>query len=293
MSKLRRIAVIASAVALVLTGCSSDPETSTAPAPEQAYPNWPAALDDFRFRWSAEPGIDLLTGPAVPIRAYLEGRRVAEFTAGTDSHLPTEYESYPGFRNAVTQPSGTPFDGPYPVEVWDAHPELTMAVGEQIHGSEYFHLLQLEPIDGGHRAYVCDGRYNIFYRRGEEKTYQTVDGAASGKYDYVNIWRVEVHSEKALPNRPPQRGPNPAPVDDVFGAVKILASNKARWGGLEGQPAVDARSRDEDRISEENHRRCLDRMPDSRRDMGILAASRPAEPPALEPAVPGWPARAS
>lgn len=112
MSKLRRLAVVACVVALALAGCASDAQTSTAAAPEQ-YPNWPAALEDFRFRWSAEPGIDLLTGAAVAIRAYLEGRRVAEFTAGTDSRLPTEYESYPGFRNAVTRPTGIPWDGPY------------------------------------------------------------------------------------------------------------------------------------------------------------------------------------
>ncbi len=99
--------------------------------------------------------------------------------------------------------------------------------------------------------------------------------------------------EGALPEREPQRGPNPASADDVFGAVKVFASDKASFGGFEGQPYPDARSRDEGRISEENHRRCLDRMPDSLHDMKMIAGQRPVEPPPFELAVPGWPTQAS
>jgi hypothetical protein len=66
VSKLRRIAVVGCAVALALAGCSSEPAPSVPAAPEPTYPNWPTTLDDFRFRWTAEPGIDLLTGAAGP-----------------------------------------------------------------------------------------------------------------------------------------------------------------------------------------------------------------------------------
>jgi hypothetical protein len=291
VSKLRRITVVVCAVALVLAGCSSAPGSSEAAAPEPTYPNWPASLDNFRFRWTAEPGIDLLTGAAVPIRAYLEGRRVAEFTAGTDSFVPSEFETYPGFRNAVTPPDGTPWDGPSPVEVWDAYPELTRYTGQVMYGNEYFHLLELAPIDGGYRAYVCDGRYNTFIKSRDEKSFQTTEGTSSEKFDYVFIWRVEVRHGGELPKRAPQRGPNPAPADDVFGAVKITASSKARWGGFER--AGSGGDRNASRVANQNHRRCLDRMPDSLHDMGLIAASTPTEPPAFEPAVPGWPAQAS
>lgn len=48
-----------------------------------------------------------------------------------------------------------------------AHPELILPVWEQVYGNEYLHLLQLEPVCGGHRAYVYDGPYNIFTKRGD------------------------------------------------------------------------------------------------------------------------------
>lgn len=286
------IAAVVCAVALVCAGCSADPEPSGPPAPGQTYPNWPATLDSFRFRWTAEPGIDLLTGAAVPIRAYLEGRRVAEFTAGTGSSLPTQFESYPGFGSTVKRPTGLPWKGPDPVEVWDAYPDARIDIaGKQLFGNEYFHLLQLDPIDGGYRAYVCDGRYNLFVKKAKGNAYETTEGVGFGKFDYIFVWRVEVRNHRELPERGPQRGPNPAPADDVFDGAQILAGNKARWGGFEGVPNTGA-DPSESRTSAENHRRCLDKMPDSPHDMGIIAASRPTEPPAFEPAVPGWPAQA-
>lgn len=285
------MSVAACVLVLALSGCSSEPRNA-APAARAAYPNWPPTLTDFRFRWTAEPGIDLLSGAAVPIRAYMESRKVAEFTAVGGNRYPTEFESYPGFRNAVRRPTGTPMQGPDPVEVWYAYPRLDNDVARRpLHGNEYFHLLELEPIDEGYRAYVCDGRYGVFTKRGDEKTYEWLYLPDTGKYDYVHIWRVEVHHPGDLPRRAPQRGPNPAPVEDVFGAVKVFASDRASWGGLEGQPFTDARSRDENRISEENHRRCLDRLPDSLHDMGVIAAQRPVDAPAVGPAVPGWPAQ--
>ena len=33
------------------------------------------------------------------------------------------------------------------------------------YGNEFFHILELTPIESGYRAYVCDGLYNI-YREG-------------------------------------------------------------------------------------------------------------------------------
>lgn len=49
---------------------------------------------DLRIRWSAEPGIDLLTGPAVIVRAYRESYVVGGLMAN-----PAYY--YPGFEHAV------------------------------------------------------------------------------------------------------------------------------------------------------------------------------------------------
>jgi hypothetical protein len=60
-------------------------------------------LNDFSMAWSAEPGIDLTEGPAVPVRAHMESYLLAWVT-GDDRYL------YPGFAKAVdpNQPFTTP-----------------------------------------------------------------------------------------------------------------------------------------------------------------------------------------
>jgi hypothetical protein len=44
-------------------------------------------LSEQRYQWTASPGIDLVTGPAVPIRAYMESRMDAQ-TMGAFSSSP-------------------------------------------------------------------------------------------------------------------------------------------------------------------------------------------------------------
>ncbi|BCI54527.1 hypothetical protein NIIDNTM18_38050 [Mycolicibacterium litorale] len=67
------------------------------------------------------------------------------------------------------------------MEVWDAYPDYEPDLaGQRIFGNEYFHLLELQPIDGGYRAYVCDGRYNLFVEKKGETTYQTTEGTFFG-----------------------------------------------------------------------------------------------------------------
>lgn len=60
-------------------------------------PHWPSILDGLRFRWSAADGIDLTTGIAVPVRAYVESHKLIEKTY-------TMQAGYPGFDRAVLGP---------------------------------------------------------------------------------------------------------------------------------------------------------------------------------------------
>jgi len=65
MKVIRCISVVA---LVALGGCGAPaeaptPETSSQPG--QLFPNWPPLLNDFRFHWTAEPGIDVTTGPAI------------------------------------------------------------------------------------------------------------------------------------------------------------------------------------------------------------------------------------
>jgi len=74
---MRNISLIVAVIAATagISACQtqtteSPPTTETSSA--KLYPNWPPLLNDFRFHWSAEPGIDVTTGPAMAVRAYME-----------------------------------------------------------------------------------------------------------------------------------------------------------------------------------------------------------------------------
>lgn len=78
-----------------IAGCHSGAhrsEASSTPATPPA--GWPAALNDFTFAWTAEPGIDVTAGPAVPVRAYTESYLLASIM-GDNRYL------YPGFQQSV------------------------------------------------------------------------------------------------------------------------------------------------------------------------------------------------
>src|SRR5690349_7572273 len=89
----------------MLVACSpqhDDPPPPPAPATPLA--GWSNELvADLRMRWTAAPGIDLLAGPAVPLRAYLESRSLVFMTGDMD-------DLYPGFDRAVmpSQPASSP-----------------------------------------------------------------------------------------------------------------------------------------------------------------------------------------
>jgi hypothetical protein len=127
-------------------GCHASENRESAPA-APTFPNWPEALQDFRFRWSAEPGIDLLSGPAVPLRAYLESYRVAEFTLDIN-------ETYPGFQRAVPPQPSDRLRAPYQMRDIrpDTEPHLAFGPPGRFYGNEYFHILELTPIA------TCDAR---------------------------------------------------------------------------------------------------------------------------------------
>ena len=77
---------------MLLTGChlfnDDEPSIDRSSGP----------LSEQRYQWTAGPGIDLVTGPAVPIRAYMESRMDAQ-TMGTIDY------AYHGFDRAVATKS--------------------------------------------------------------------------------------------------------------------------------------------------------------------------------------------
>ena len=88
MGRARSFASLILVASMALAGCSLF--GSRQPAPQR----WGGMVSDLRVQWDAEPGIDLLTGVAVPVRAYLESSDLAQYTGNLD-------DAYPGFTRAV------------------------------------------------------------------------------------------------------------------------------------------------------------------------------------------------
>jgi len=272
---------------LGLAGCHTHRNVANEPI-TPTFPNWPKVLNDFRFRWSAEPGIDLVSGATVPLRAYLESYRVAEFTLDPNA-------TYPGFQRAVPPgPSDTvAFDrAPWQLRYIrpSANPELAFGPPGRFYGNEYFHVLELTRFDAGYRAYVCDGFDKVFRDGGGD--YRPDIGERAGKYvpvvghsvsPGVLVWRVEFSDQPSDPSAPAavtvaQKGPNPAPVGDVFGPWHINGASIRLWGDV--HYSVEMTDQQE---------QCNARMPHEYWQRQAFEAGPRDTPPAAEPAVPGWP----
>lgn len=287
VTSMMRMCVVALLV-VGLAGCRSEE-----PPPEPAFANWPATLNDFRFQWGAEPGVDLVSGPAVPLRAYLESYRIAQLTQDIGA-------AYPGFERAVP-PLPPPYsDSPaqlgYIRPAPDAEP---FGPRGRFYGNEYFHILELTPIEGGYRAYVCDGLYKIFRagdereREEREKYVSVVKYAANhtglGDVSGMKVWRVEFTDTPPAADAPAmvtdQRGPNPAPAGDVFGPWRITGASDIAWGTSITYESTAGETVDgPQRLS-----RCGDLLPDTRDGREAAIDSVLDTPPVAEPASPGWP----
>jgi hypothetical protein len=297
------------AALLLVVACQSEPgppPSSSTPTAQQPA-NWPQSLNDFRFRWSADPGFDLDTGWAVPLRAYLESWQLIYYTRNLDA-------AYPGFKRATPELLET-FS-----REWKATPlaqrEIRGSKGpvdvdnpdHRFVGNEDLHVLKAEPIPSGFRAFVCDATFDVFKGSvGSQLVPLYVDSTANGgdsDFRNMTIWRIEFSdrdprvgaSPPAAPTSP-QRGPLPAPRDDVFGPWFVTGSAQvSAWhdsdfpGQQSGTPEYDQRMHEAQDAEAVMRRDCLDRYPLNVAERAARATTVIDTPPAVEPAVPGWPA---
>lgn len=214
LASLRFIPLI---LLIVLAGCSR----GTAPHPSPPPPKipWTGLLAQDRAVWSAEPGIDLLNGPAVVVRAYLESWRVAQATGDPG-------EVYPGFDQAVPPnvPGGpeNPHSVDAPASARFLRPTPSTPAPHPVVGTERFHILRIGVLDRRVTAVVCD--WSMFTRAWD---------LGDGKYGYdgpgdlgdgiAMSWvAMDAPASDPEPPLPPQRGPAPAPTNNVFDGWRVV-----------------------------------------------------------------------
>jgi hypothetical protein len=167
-------------------------------------------------------------------------------------------------------------------------------VPRQVYGYQPTHILDLQPQGGAYRATVCLGAYSV-YRRDDadpKKFFSTAADEKTGKPTYsdrkeIQIWRVELTDEDPrvanapAPSTAAQRGPMPAPVDDVFGGWFITGASTSLWG-----PSGQG----EDIDTPELRQQCEDAMPDDAATRRAMATGFHDAPPPHGDPIPGWPA---
>lgn len=282
MKSIGRCCAVLLLTVVGLTGCRAEQP----PAP--TFANWPQNLADFRFRWAAEPGIDLVSGPAVPLRAYLESYRIGQLTGENGA-------TYPGFDRAVPELPAPNSDAPAQLVAIRPVPGAEQfGPPAPFYGNEYFHILEITPVESGYRAYVCDGLYKIF-REGEEreKYVSVVKYAANHRglndVNGMKVWRVEFTDTPPAADAPAmvtdQRGPNPAPAGDVFGPWRITAASDFAWGTDINREFTSDEWIDGARRTSQ----CSDLLPQWRTERDANIGATLDTPPDPEPASPGWP----
>jgi hypothetical protein len=162
-------------------------------------------------------------------------------------------------------------------------------------GYEALHFLELTPIGNGYRAIVCSGDYaEVVASRSRPGNFVSIGVSDKDGQPYargssgVNVNQVEltqhdprVGSSPAALQTVPQRGPLPAPDQDVFGNGFITAAGSSFWG-----PKNDPKS-----FRHDLEDRCEAAMPTPEAErVAMLTGFKDQPPPHGEP-VPGWPAK--
>jgi hypothetical protein len=299
--KFRRVALLAM-MTLMACACGQPTEphptssdSSAAPQPGQ-FPNWPKELSEFRFHWTADPSVDLVSDPAVALRAYLESYRVVNLTSGDTTAV------YPGFLRATPENQPPSLGSESSLQLTYVRPhsrEEAQAGGfkyvqRQIYGSEPIHVLRLEHLGDAYRATVCVGTYSV-YRTDDNDPHKYLSVIAdpkSGNLQYgnremVDVWRIELTEKdprtQGAPPSPaaPQLGPLPAPAGDVFGPWFITGATTGLWGPSGTAEQID---------TAEVRQQCEDAMPDNAATRLAMATGFHDAPPPHGDPVPGWPA---
>lgn len=237
---------------------------------ETPLDRWGGLLYELRVRWDAAPGIDLLGGPAVPLRAYLESRFLLENTGKS------EY-AYPGFDHAV-QPNESA-ESPN-IGARNRVPTLDYPATAPLVGTSRYYIQGIEQSGRTVTISVCNYVYGVAKKQPDGSLRTLIDfGPVEGRG--VVGMRVTLKSPQSTSPLPPQSGSAAAPNDDVFGGWHIDGFLAATSSYVAPQWPTFESDRDT----------CVREAPDSAEHRRFLVtkahdrADFPTEPPA-----PGWPA---
>jgi hypothetical protein len=228
---------------------------------------WGGLLSDLRYQWDADPGVDVLTGAAVPVRAYIESRMLAQSMGSLDY-------AYPGFSRAVA---------PDPPDAgWGLRPNVDHSLSKALIGNARYHILSLSRAANTVTATVCNYGYSVA-RQMEGGKYESVARGFDRQPKGIYVERVTL----AAPNNessplPPQAGPSPAPSNDVFGDWKITGYlfSTSQPGFNSQWPTFEA-----------DLAKCVDKAPDPPDRRAFLTeGEHPLSDFPTSPATPGWPA---
>lgn len=262
-STIRLLASVCAVLcSLTLSSCNKQnaPQAETPQVPKP----WTGLTQDVRAVWSAEPNIDLINGPAVVVRAYVESYFLAMKMGTIDV-------AYPGFTRAVppTTSTSSPFTDPWPDT---SHPSPYRIVG-----TDKRHILRMDSVGRSVVSIVCD--YTA-YTHGLDRGDGTFGYKPGGDDDGVGIQRIAMTApERTTGSLPPQRGPAPAPATDVFGRWQV---ETMQWGVFEDDPRWPNREADA--------AACRNLAPDPvERRVALRKGAHPRSDYPTLPPYPGWP----
>jgi hypothetical protein len=253
------------------TACSSDaPEAVSVADPEPG--GWPALNSDLTYVWSAEPGIDLVSGPAVVVRAYFESVMIAN-EAGDEGLL------YPGFASAVASEADTE---PGSLQLW---PALGGAYGKERIGTMRDHVLRITDKGRNTEVVVCHWTWGVatLLENGSYWSGSENPGPDAG----VDTMRFTLSPPASADQQlPPQRGPSKYPFDDVFGGWRVIGKLN------ESQPRRDQEEYWPE--FQQDSEACVAKAPESaERRRFLKGGEHPRSDFPTLPPYPGWPAESN
>lgn len=267
MQMPRRLLSIA-LIGATLCGCSAGEPNGNAQEP------WSGIFADVRSQWSANPGVDLLNGISVPVRAYFESRFLVQYSGSMEF-------AYSGFIRAV--PPNTPTEND-DAGTSNRRPNIEHATGSQpMFGNVRFRILSIDAT-GPNSAdvTVCRYIYSLAEREGDGLFTSIVSAGPNADTRGILAMRITLHEYDDDASSPgAQSGPNAGPKNDVFGPWQIkrflsasnASADEPEWPRMKADIGT-----------------CIDHAPDppARRAFLINDANSRSDFPTRAPD-PGWP----